>query len=75
MMKNTARGIASLRAELDRVKELPDLGSETESWSDRDADLDELENLRNLEDMAGIEKASAKSTDDDEDLDPFHDEN
>jgi hydroxymethylbilane synthase len=57
------------------LKELPDLATEAAGWSDRDEDLDELENLRNLEDMAGIEKASPKSSDDDEDLDPFTDEN
>ena len=49
-------------------------GSPTESlaednWSDRDIDLDELENLKRLEDLAGIEKAPAAADDDDDDDD------
>ncbi len=44
-------------------------------WSDRDEDLDELENLKRLEDMAGIEKAPASAdADDDDDLNSFPDE-
>ena len=49
--------------------------SDQEDWTDRDEELDELEYLRRLEDMAGIEKAPAGGDDDDDDLDPFHDEN
>jgi len=43
-----------------------------DSWSGRDEDLDELENLRRLEDMAGIEKAPASAKDDDEDDDDLN---
>ncbi len=49
--------------------------SDQEDWTDRDEELDELEYLRRLEDMAGIEKAPAGGDDDDDDLDPYHDEN
>jgi len=46
---------------------MPADSPETDTWSDREEDLDELENLKKLEDMAGIEKAPAAPDDDDDD--------
>jgi hypothetical protein len=45
-----------------------------EIWSNREEDLDELENLRRLEDLAGIEKVPADDEDDDDDLISYRDE-
>ena len=45
-----------------------------ETWANREEDLDELENLRRLEDLAGIEKVPADDDDDDEDLITYRDE-
>lgn len=45
-----------------------------EIWSHREEDLDELENLRRLEDLAGIEKVPADDEDDDDDLISYRDE-
>ncbi|MEN8006810.1 MAG: hypothetical protein ABFS42_07315 [Candidatus Krumholzibacteriota bacterium] len=72
------------------LEEIPvdsqDPGNDEEDWdakgsdgeaalSGLDEDLDELENLKRLEDMAGIEKAPAVAEDEDnEDLGMFHDE-
>jgi hypothetical protein len=53
---------------------MPAETQEAETWSDRDKDLDELENLKRLEDLAGIEKAPAKVDDDDDDLGIYRDE-
>jgi hypothetical protein len=44
-----------------------------ENWTDREEDLDELENLRKLEDLAGIEKAPLRDDEEDEDLNSYHD--
>jgi hydroxymethylbilane synthase len=46
---------------------MPADSPETDTWSDREEDLDELENLKKLEDMAGIEKAPTAPDDDDDD--------
>lgn len=42
--------------------------------SDREEDLDELENLKRLEDLAGIEKKPAVKEEDEDDLDLYPDE-
>jgi len=50
--------------------------STSNTWSDLDEDLDELENLKRLEDLAGIEKTpvSNDDDDDDDDLNSYHHE-
>ncbi|MCK9995262.1 MAG: hypothetical protein KAH56_03165 [Candidatus Krumholzibacteria bacterium] len=57
---------------LEGSTESPDTGK----YSDVDDDLDELENLKRLEDLAGIVKApaSADDDDDDDDLNSYNDE-
>ncbi len=56
------------------LEESPVEAVEAECWADRDEDLDELENLKKLEDLAGIEKAPVKSDDDNDDLESYRDE-
>ncbi len=58
------------------ILEGPTESSDADNWSELDDDLDELENLKRLEDLAGIEKAPASSDDDDDDDDDpnsYHD--